>query len=1023
MVNIICRFLMVTVLTLSMQAMPAATARADILDDFANLLDDVGSQSWLPATGDDIRGSKQFIVCLSNADNDVEVLKCIEDFKDTPLGSKIGDQIPSWVYDLITVYIALKEKDYTTLLVYLGKAAACAILQVLTGGTMDICGLIEELVALAGALLDAATAVYEFFKDVGEAVWEGVKDVGCALGIGGCDDDGSPPEVVAYAWVFAPKVLPQGLAAIKAVDASTFPDLRTQLEKNARAKPPVTGDPNLDTWLKQFGYSFPASAVDIASKAYQNAVEAQWKADLAENVLPQLSKARADYGTPSRISALAGPALASASPDGQQFRSLVAQQCTTDLNIGQGFAHVDRWVSAHSMDAVQLGNLQPNRVWCAGDFWSPAVKSEFAKHLRSHVKNTVCPTGPQGFACPTTEKYDACRRLLKAVDIEGECAVDVAKVGKEVAQKIVAELKAKGSTWNYEIREAPPQTAKPAEIVCVRPTQRHACDAVYAARFAQLTPRVVNCGLQMPPAYMVVVAATAAETDKLSQRYQAPFGVDDRDPLFVHAPSRTVLDEVQNDPQQQFKFDIYPIKAPRSVDGLDKPGLGVDTDLKEPIAQAGRDQIKDKVLGFHAGGPIDPLDENPLDKAASPLQGVQVQNVQPGALGAAAGAGRVTASPPGAVTAAPVGQQALNMPGQTATGATQPMSGTLPPGSAPTSPSGTTQQVQQVSPQVRQAQSAIPAGLPDIAPEGQVSVGGMRAPWGHTIALAASRAQNSAGGVCLFTLQYSVRNAGAAPSGAFQSAWKTDPGPAPKDRSWPSLAPGAVSRQSETVGLKPGQNVLTLTLDSRRQVAESNEADNTVRVTIVLSGDCGSSATKSPATAPVTAPVTTPVKPQVKPPAMTPLRPQPALPQRMQLPSAPMKRTQCPRRGGAARRPREPPARRRARPLRRRLTSTSSTVTWTCWPVRTTSEGSRTKRSARLLICTRPSWCTPTSTKAPKRVTLVTMPGTLMPGCRSAMSCTSAKRKAWKAGRGSRPGFSSSARISLRVGSPTSSPT
>lgn len=884
MANIICRFLMVTVLALSMQAVPVATARADILDDFANLLDDVGSPSWLPANGNDIRNSKQFIVCLSNADNDVEVLKCIEDFKDTPLGSKIGNEIPSWVYDLITVYIALKEKDYTTLLVYLGKAAACAILQVLSGGAMDICGLIEELVAVAGALLDAATAVYEFFKDVGEAVWEGVKDVGCALGIGGCDDDGSPPEVVAYAWIFAPKVLPQGLAAIKAVDASTFPALRTQLENNARAKPPVTGDPALDSWLKQFGYSFPASAVDIASKAFQNAVEAQWKADLANNVLPVLGKARADYGTPYKISALAGPALAAASTDGQQFRSLVAQQCATDLNIGQGFAHVDRWVSAHSMDAVQLGNLLPNRVWCAGDFWSPAVKSEFAKHLRSHVKNTVCPAGPQGFACPTTEKYDACRRLLKAVDIEGECAVDVAKVGKEVAQKIVAELKAKGSAWNYEIREAPPQTAKPAEIVCVRPTQRHACDAVYAARFAQITPRVVNCGLQMTTAYMVVMGATAAEADKLSQRYQAPFGVDDRDPLFVHAPSRGILSEVENDPQQQFKFDIYPIKAPRSIDGLDKPGLGVDTDLNDPLVQAGRDQIKDKVLGFHEGGPIDPLDENPLDKVESPVQGVQdiqVQNVQPGALDAA-GPGRVTASTPGAVTAVPVGQQALNLPTQG--GTTKPMSGTLPPGSAPTSPSGTVQQLQQVSPQVRQAQSAMPAGQPDITPEGQVSVGGMRAPWGHTIALPASRAQDSAGGVCFFPLQYAVRNVGAAPSGAFQSAWKNDPGPAPKDRNWPSLAPGAVSRQNETVGLKPGQNVLALTLDSRRQVVEANEADNTVRVTIVLSGDCDSSAIKAPTTAPVT--------PQVKPPAMTPQRPQPTLPQRMQLPSAPMKRTQ-----------------------------------------------------------------------------------------------------------------------------------
>ena len=883
--NIICRFLLVTILTMSMQAVPATPARADILDELANLIDDVehyGGVSWLPASGDDIRASKQFIACLSNAGNDVAVLKCIEDFKDTPLGSKIGNEIPSWVYDLITVYIALKEKDYTTLIVYLGKAAACAILQVISGGTLDVCGLIEELIAVANALLDAATAVYEFFKDLGDAAWEGVKDVGCALGIGGCDDDSSPPEVVAYAWIFAPKVLPQGLAAIKAVDASAFPALRAQLENNARAKPPITGDPNLDNWLKKYGYTFPASAVDIASKTFQNSVEAQWKADM-DNVMPLLSQARANYGTPSKISALTGPALAASSSDGQKFRSLVSDQCASDLNIGMGFAHVDRWVSGHPTDAAGLGNLQSNKVWCASDFWNLEVKFEFAKHLRAHVKNSICPVGSQGFSCPSTDTYNACRRLLKAVDIEGECAVDVAKVGKEVAQKIVAELKAKGSTWNYEIREAPPQTAKPAEIVCVRPTQQQACVSIYDAKFGQLSPKVVNCGLQMSPAYMMVMGATAAEADRLGNQYQEAFVVDSRDPLFVHAPSLPTMATIQEDPQQQFKFDFYPLKVPRSIDGLNNPGMGVDVDLKKPVAQMGRSQIEEKISGFHAGGPIDPLDENALGNVASPIQGVEgigVQSVRPGTLGAAQGSRQMTPGAPGAVAALPAGQKAMNLPGQTGAGATQPMSGTLPPGSVPTSPSIPTQQMRQVSPQPRQAQTPGLAALPDIAAEGQFGIGGMRAPWGHTLSINAARAQNSANGVCFFPVQYAVRNSGGKPTGTFQSAWKSSLGPPPREKSWPSLAPGAVMRQTETIGLKSGQNVLTLTLDSRGQVTESNEADNTLRITIVLSGECG--ATQA---APQTAP-------QIRTPAVTPVMPRQTLPQRMQLPSTPLKRTQ-----------------------------------------------------------------------------------------------------------------------------------
>ena len=71
---------------------------------------------------------------------------------------------------------------------------------------------------------------------------------------------------------------------------------------------------------------------------------------------------------------------------------------------------------------------------------------------------------------------------------------------------------------------------------------------------------------------------------------------------------------------------------------------------------------------------------------------------------------------------------------------------------------------------------------------------------------------------------------------------------------------------------------------------------------------------------------------------------------------------------------------------------------------------------------TSPSWWTPMSTNAPKLVTLVTMPGQTIPGCRSLSSWMSARNaNGTNVSRGSRPGFSSSRTRSSNVNAPTSS--
>jgi hypothetical protein len=217
----------------------APAARADVLDDFAWLLDklDQVSANPLPVSGGDITASKGLFACLDKASSDTQTIGCIDSFKNTPLGQKATGAagIPSWFWDLIDLYVAFRTDDYWGVVSNVGEAGLCIVAQVMAAGAVDVCGVIQELVELAKEVLDAGKAVAKFFQSVGEGAWELAKDVGCSLGVGGCGGS-SPPEQRAYAWVFAPKVA-DGLAARKDLDPLKFGALRQQLEQNALAKP------------------------------------------------------------------------------------------------------------------------------------------------------------------------------------------------------------------------------------------------------------------------------------------------------------------------------------------------------------------------------------------------------------------------------------------------------------------------------------------------------------------------------------------------------------------------------------------------------------------------------------------------------------------------------------------------------------------------------------------------------------------------------------------------------------------
>ncbi|MBW6508422.1 MAG: hypothetical protein K0A94_02650 [Desulfuromonadales bacterium] len=844
------RFLFVGCMLLVLLGVQAPAVKADVIDDLANLLEAVeefsGPISWLPVSGKDIRDSRDLINCIENAGNDVAVLTCMENYRNTPVGQSIGQEsgIPSWFWDLMDTYIAFRVGDYWELVLRLGKAAVCIIAQFVSGG-VDICALVEALIEIGKQMLDAATAVAEFFMDLGSAVWGAVKDVGCALGLGGCSDDKTPAEVIIYYWVFAPKVSPEGLQAIKAVDGTAFTAFKSQLEANALSKPPKVSDPLVQNFVNDSGISFSKVEVDMAAKIYDKAVVAQWSADIVENVLIDLVQARNSYGTPAQIAALAGPAIADNAPSGANIKNQAGYLCTADFNQNMGFAHVDRWVYRFSAEAQTL-SLVSNFGWCQTSFWSPQVRSEFAKHLRKYVGDHYCSLSGSQLRCASLEKYEACASMMGVVDYEGDCAVDRTKVGKEVAEKIAAELKARGSTHTYAIRAPLLQiAAKPVDLVCVRPTQVHACNNIYQSMFAHLPEQVVNCKLEMSPAYVALTQATAAEADRLAKKYQQPIVVDGLDPLIVVAPSTQLIDSVQNDPQQQFVFQFNPLKIPRSIDGVNQPTMAYDMELPTPQGSFSRDQLKDEILGFREGGGVDPYEKNIRDRITSPVDRVtlpterlttdQFQQVRPQALEQTRLSEQMTTGAPGQLRSTLPGQATLTPEGM-AGEAMRPMSGGVAPtgvqgGGAPLA-SG---QLQLPPQQVQPLQATA---LPDLTADVQVLIGGSRTAWGQQVTLAADQAQKKEQGTCFFPVQYGVNNMSTVAAGPFYSAWDNVLVPTPVGRNWTGLAAGAKATHTDLLPLKPGNNAITLTLDQRRQVQESDENNNLFRLNVLLNGSC-----------------------------------------------------------------------------------------------------------------------------------------------------------------------------------------
>ncbi|NJD62696.1 MAG: hypothetical protein FIA93_08250 [Deltaproteobacteria bacterium] len=132
--------------------------------------------------------------------------------------------------------------------------------------------------------------------------------------------------------------------------------------------------------------------------------------------------------------------------------------------------------------------------------------------------------------------------------------------------------------------------------------------------------------------------------------------------------------------------------------------------------------------------------------------------------------------------------------------------------------------------------------LAEISSNPDLAVGTKPVQWGGIVTVNASEARRVHDGVCEFAVRHTARNAGPAAAGAFGRRWTNSNGSGAWERSYPPIPANGTVERIDTLPLKPGRNVLSLTLDPGNAVAESNENNNQYRFSGDVTGVCGAAA-------------------------------------------------------------------------------------------------------------------------------------------------------------------------------------
>jgi hypothetical protein len=423
------------------QAEAGGASISKALDVLGSIMSDLESAGIMPpAAGDSYGDVRQILTCIDTAKDDVTVLNCIEQFKDTSLGASLLSNVPSWFWDLVDIYVDIRTGNMWDLLEKTGEAIVCFVAQSLAMG-IDICGIIEDLIDLAKDLVKIGEAIVAFLKDCAEALGEAWHDFECLFedchsmtGLQVAWRDWFQSLLVDYTGLNWRETGPfstlcAGAHAVGSQAGTFCPQdyfYDHMFAQEAAALQIIHTQP-------QYNYLRDAD-VESAAAAFVTGVTAQWDSRIlnpSDGWIQFLNAVRRDF---LKAQSAAPVQSAFGSPNGAMwqsasaFESYMTNWCTTTFkqqNDGL-FDHVDFWLTiATTVSLSDKAAFETTQNWCQVDFFHNRRGTVFLPMFTQYLGGLKCTPGSKNadsLWCPDPDSYSRCRQVLGALGLPASVA-------------------------------------------------------------------------------------------------------------------------------------------------------------------------------------------------------------------------------------------------------------------------------------------------------------------------------------------------------------------------------------------------------------------------------------------------------------------------------------------------------------------------------------------------------------------------------------------------------------------------
>ncbi len=545
------RLFVVALLLPALTIIPAPVAAQGF--DIWALLDKIATTPGSPYPSDlptpsQIKGVVNLVEdCANQPPSDLGLIACVEKVLDDPV---LGKELPAEKIQLaINIYLDLKAGDYIGLVILLGKPLACIAANVIVG--FDVCGALDAIIAVAGAVVDLVKAFIDGLTDFAE--W-----VGSLLG-GGSSGSGQAYDPANVLLVYFRTVNATGARLVRlAPDTSKWNEHLQKLRASALStlKPDGTPIPDL--------LSIPSSVtVDQAITAYIAEIGNWWDnwyypgVDGGKSGQDQLRQARSEYE--KSTAQAAAVTLYNAADEATRKTLADAQQskCVTADLAGKA---LENWqFERGKVNPSRIPNNELNREgFCSGlAYWS-ATKDGWTQKQKAMKGCTLKPGGDNfdAFVCNTYAGLDSCKDAISK--LKSGLSTKPVKVDPTLCQ---SQSVAAGADFANTLKKYDPKgrcALQPGgkTVTCTRDlsVSRSCKQAIkdYASEKSKPIIEEPTCNVQRDAEYTTLVNQTSTATDQISSAMSAAFNEELKTSVNGHNSTQT---------DSRFKIDANALRS------------------------------------------------------------------------------------------------------------------------------------------------------------------------------------------------------------------------------------------------------------------------------------------------------------------------------------------------------------------------------------------------------------------------------------------------------------------------------